>query len=160
MPHAEQQLQEASESVASELEAAKQEASALVSQAHTRANQIIDEAKAQAKVEADRIVQGAQDAIDQEVNQAREALERVSELAVQAEQILKTSVDRMLKPCFKSLRTAVSEASMAEAELAAIARPYARAAFSVALEQDALTDWSGMLALLRGQRRTRVLQRI
>ena len=93
---AEQQLQEASESVASELEAAKQEASALVSQAHTRANQIIDDAKAQAKVEADRIVQGAQDAIDQEVNQAREALrERVSELAVQgAEQILKTSVDR------------------------------------------------------------------
>ena len=48
---AEQQLQEASESVASELEAAKQEASALVSQAHTRANQIIDEAKAQAKIE-------------------------------------------------------------------------------------------------------------
>ena len=93
---AEQHLQEASESVASELEAAKQEASALVSQAHTRANQIIDEAKAQAKGEADRIVQGAQDAIDQEVNQAREALrERVSELAVQgAEQILKTSVDR------------------------------------------------------------------
>lgn len=93
---AEQHLQEASESVASELEAAKQEASALVSQAHTRANQIIDEAKAQAKIEADRIVQGAQDAIDQEVNQAREALrERVSELAVQgAEQILKTSVDR------------------------------------------------------------------
>ena len=44
---AEQQLQEASESVASELEAAKKEASALVSQAHTRANQIIDEAKAQ-----------------------------------------------------------------------------------------------------------------
>ena len=42
---AEQQLQEASESVATELEAAKQEASALVSQAHTRANQIIDEAK-------------------------------------------------------------------------------------------------------------------
>ncbi len=93
---AEQQLQEASESVASELEAAKKEASALVSQAHTRANQIIDEAKAQAKVEADRIVQGAQDAIDQEVNQARESLrERVSELAVQgAEQILKASVDR------------------------------------------------------------------
>ena len=93
---AEQQLQEASESVASELETAKKEASALVSQAHTRANQIIDEAKAQAKVEADRIVQGAQDAIDQEVNQAREALrERVSELAVQgAEQILKASVDR------------------------------------------------------------------
>ncbi len=39
---------------------------------------------------------------------------------------------------------------MAEAELATIARPYARAAFSVALEQDALTDWSGMLALLAG----------
>ena len=39
---------------------------------------------------------------------------------------------------------------MAEAELATIARPYARAAFSVALEQDALTDWSGMLALLSG----------
>ena len=52
---AEQQLQEASESVASELEAAKQEASALVSQAHTRANQIIDDAKAQAKLEADRM---------------------------------------------------------------------------------------------------------
>jgi len=93
---AELQLQEASESVASELEAAKQEASALVSQAHTRANQIIDEAKVQAKAEAERIVQGAQDAIDQEINQAREALrEKVSELAVQgAEQILKTSVDR------------------------------------------------------------------
>jgi F-type H+-transporting ATPase subunit b len=93
---AELQLQEASESVASELEAAKQEASALVSQAHTRANQIIDEAKVQAKSEAERIVQGAQDAIDQEINQAREALrEKVSELAVQgAERILKTSVDR------------------------------------------------------------------
>ena len=39
---------------------------------------------------------------------------------------------------------------MAEAELATIARPYARAAFSVALEQDALTDWSSMLALLAG----------
>ena len=39
---------------------------------------------------------------------------------------------------------------MAEAELATIARPYARAAFSVALEQDALTDWSAMLALLAG----------
>ena len=39
---------------------------------------------------------------------------------------------------------------MAEAELATIARPYARAAFSVALEQDALTDWSGMLSLLAG----------
>ncbi len=39
---------------------------------------------------------------------------------------------------------------MAEAELATIARPYARAAFAVALEQDALTDWSGMLALLAG----------
>ena len=39
---------------------------------------------------------------------------------------------------------------MAEAELATIARPYARAAFSVALEQDALTDWSSMLTLLAG----------
>ena len=39
---------------------------------------------------------------------------------------------------------------MAEAELATIARPYARAAFSVALEQEALADWSGMLALLAG----------
>lgn len=39
---------------------------------------------------------------------------------------------------------------MAEAELATIARPYARAAFSVALEQEALADWSSMLALLAG----------
>ena len=42
---------------------------------------------------------------------------------------------------------------MAEAELATIARPYARAAFSVALEQDALTDWSFVLALLAGAAR-------
>ena len=44
---------------------------------------------------------------------------------------------------------------MAEAELATIARPYARAAFSVALEQDALTDWSFVLALLAGAARGR-----
>ena len=49
---------------------------------------------------------------------------------------------------------------MAEAELATIARPYARAAFSVALEQDALTDWSFVLALLAGAARDEALQRI
>ena len=38
---------------------------------------------------------------------------------------------------------------MAEAELATIARPYARAAFSFALDQsEGLTNWSGMLKLL------------
>ena len=38
---------------------------------------------------------------------------------------------------------------MAEAELATIARPYARAAFSYALDQDqGLQAWSKMLALL------------
>ena len=38
---------------------------------------------------------------------------------------------------------------MAEAELSTIARPYARAAFSYALDQsEGLSQWSGMLALL------------
>ena len=38
---------------------------------------------------------------------------------------------------------------MAEAELATVARPYARAAFATALEEtDGLASWSSMLALL------------
>ena len=39
---------------------------------------------------------------------------------------------------------------MAETELATIARLRAEPRFPSALEQDALTDWSGMLALLAG----------
>jgi F-type H+-transporting ATPase subunit delta len=37
---------------------------------------------------------------------------------------------------------------MAEAELTTIARPYARAAFSFAVDSDGLAEWSKMLALL------------
>ena len=37
---------------------------------------------------------------------------------------------------------------MAEAELATVARPYARAAFNTALEAEQLSEWARMLHLL------------
>ena len=37
---------------------------------------------------------------------------------------------------------------MAESELTTIARPYARAAFATAINDDRLTQWSSMLKLL------------
>ncbi|MFT6039470.1 MAG: F-type H+-transporting ATPase subunit b [Candidatus Azotimanducaceae bacterium] len=91
---AEKQLEEANDSVALELDAAKKQSAELIAQAHQRASQIVEDAKSQAVDEADRIKEGAQAEIDHEVNRAREGLRaRVGELAVEgAQKILESEV--------------------------------------------------------------------
>ncbi len=93
---AEKQLEQASESVATELENAKNQAAELVLQARNRAGQIVEDAKDQGKEEADRIIHGAQVEIDLEISRAREELRsRVGELAISgAEKILQVNIDR------------------------------------------------------------------
>ena len=92
---AEQQLLQANESAANELEAAKREAGELITQARSRANQIVDEAKVQARTEGDRLKVAAEAEIEQEINRAKEELRTaVAGLALAgAEKVLEASID-------------------------------------------------------------------
>ncbi|MGQ0592457.1 MAG: F0F1 ATP synthase subunit B [Gammaproteobacteria bacterium] len=79
-----------------------QTAQEAVAHAQKRADEMVEEAKANARVEAERIIASAHDQIAQEIQQAREALQReVGRLAlVGAEQVLMREVDAVAHKAF------------------------------------------------------------
>lgn len=85
----------AHERIKEEMKQAKEDAAEIIEKATQRANLLIDESKEQAKQEASRIMKSHEAALAQEVNRARETLQRdVSLLAVAAaEKIMKSEID-------------------------------------------------------------------
>jgi F-type H+-transporting ATPase subunit b len=73
-----------------------------VAHAQKRADEMVEEAKANARLEAERIIASAHDQIAQEIQQAREALQReVGRLALAgAEQVLLREVDAAAHKAF------------------------------------------------------------
>jgi F-type H+-transporting ATPase subunit b len=79
-----------------------QKAQEAIAHAQKRADEMVEEAKTNARLEAERIIASAQDQIAQEIQQAREALQReVGLLALAgAEQVLLREVDAVAHKAF------------------------------------------------------------
>jgi F-type H+-transporting ATPase subunit delta len=142
------ELAQAEERVNDALRDARVKANEIIVQAEQRASQIIDQAKTDAVAEAERQKAAAQAEIASAANRAREELRKqLSQLAVAgAEKLIKREIDgNATRRCSTTSPRSSEPGPDPMSHALTLARPYARAAFSLAREHGRLPQWTTLL---------------